>query len=172
LYANTHPDVFRTFDKKGDTMKIVTAAFALSSALAVMGGSAIMPTVANAAAERNYVACNQSGDCWRVHERYAYGEAAPVTYYNSDWYDSHRNDPNIHWRADPDNDRGYYERGGTWHSDPAARAVRVGATGAGVGAAIGCLVTLPIGCAPGAAAGAAIGGGTGAVAGAATTPRQ
>jgi hypothetical protein len=148
-------------------MRIVTAAFALSSVIATMGGGALMPTAASAA-DQTYVACNQYGDCWRVHKRYAYGAAAPITYYNADWYDTHRDDPNVHWLADPDNDRGYYERGGAWHADPAARALTVGAAGAGVGAAIGCLVTLPVGCAPGAAVGAAIGGGGGAVAGAAS----
>jgi hypothetical protein len=154
-------------------MKTLTAAFALSSFLATMGGSAMMPTVANAdSVEQTYVACNQSGDCWRVHHRYAYGAEAPIIYYKSDWYYAHQNDEHIHWRPDPDNDRGYYERDGTWHSDPGARALAGGATGAGVGAAIGCIVTLPIGCAPGAAVGAAVGGGTGAVAGAASTPHN
>jgi len=149
-------------------MKMLSTALGVSSFLALMVGSATAPAIATAnAAEQTYVACNQSGDCWRVHQRYAYGDAAPVTYYNADWYDAHQNDANIHWRDDPRDDRGYYERG-EWHADPAARAVRVGATGAGIGAAIGCLVTLPIGCLPGAAAGAAIGGGTGAVAGAAS----
>jgi hypothetical protein len=151
-------------------MKNFTA-FALSSLLATVGASSTMPTVANAQpADRTYVACNQYGDCWRVHHRYAYGPDAPVTYYNSDWYDAHRGDQHVHWRADPDNDRGYYERDGSWRSDPGARALTVGATGAGIGAAIGCIVTLPIGCGPGAAVGAAVGGGTGAVAGAASTP--
>jgi hypothetical protein len=127
------------------------------------------PTVASAdTVDRTYVACNQSGDCWRVHKRYAYGADAPITYYNSDWYDAHQTDANIHWRADPDNDRGYYEHDGRWHADPGARALAGGAAGAGLGAAIGCIVTLPIGCAPGAAVGAAIGGGTGAVTGAAS----
>jgi len=150
-------------------MKILSTALGVSSFLAVTIGSATAPAIAAAdAAEQSYVACNQSGDCWRVHQRYAYGDAAPVTYYNADWYDAHRSDANIHWRDNPRDDRGYYERNGEWHADPAARAVRVGATGAGIGAAIGCLVTLPIGCVPGAAAGAAIGGGTGAVAGAAS----
>ena len=148
-------------------MKILTAAFAMSSVL-TLGAGAMVPAAASAQTSRTYVACNTFGDCWRVHERYAYGEAAPITYYNADYYDTHKDDPKIHWRADPDNDRGYYTREGEWHADPAARAVKVGATGAGVGAAIGCLVTLPIGCAPGAAAGAAIGGGAGAVAGAAS----
>ncbi|MGH6955174.1 MAG: hypothetical protein ACREEW_00755 [Caulobacteraceae bacterium] len=151
--------------------KSLTAAFSLSSFL-IMGVGSMTPTVSNAdtVVSRTYVACNQYGECWRVHKRYAYGRNAPVTYYNSDWYDAHQNDPNVHWRPDPDNDRGYYDRDGDWHADPGARALAGGATGAGIGAAIGCIVTLPIGCAPGAVVGAAVGGGTGAVAGAASTP--
>jgi hypothetical protein len=158
---------------KGSTMKSLTLALAASSVLAAAGGSAMTPTVANAQpAGRTWVACNQYGDCWRVHRRYAYGPDAPITYYNADWYDAHQNDENIHWLNDPDNDRGYYDQSGSWHSDPGARALAGGAAGAGLGAAIGCIVTLPIGCAPGAAVGAAVGGGTGAVAGAATTPHN
>lgn len=153
-------------------MKIASTAFALSSLFTAIGVSSMMPAVANAdSVERTYVACNQYGDCWRVHRRYAYGRDAPIIYYNSDWYDAHRNDEHVHWRADPDNDRGYYERDGRWRADPGARALAGGAKGAGIGAAIGCIVTLPIGCAPGAAVGAAVGGGTGAVAGAASTPQ-
>jgi hypothetical protein len=152
-------------------MKILTTAFALSSFLATMGGSSMMPTMASAQpSEHTYVACNQDGDCWRVHRRYAYGSDAPITYYNSDWYDAHQSDEHVHWLSDPADDRGYYARDGQWHADPGARALAGGATGAGIGAAIGCVVTLPIGCAPGAAVGAAVGGGTGAVAGAASTP--
>ena len=151
-------------------MKILTTALGLTSFLALMGGSAMMPTVASADSGDRYVACNQDGDCWRVHRRYAYGPDAPITYYKSDWYDAHHGDEHVHWLADPDNDRGYYMHDGSWHSDPGARALAGGATGAGIGAAIGCIVTLPIGCAPGAAVGAAVGGGTGAVAGAASTP--
>lgn len=152
-------------------MKTFTAAFALSS-LVTLGVGSMAPTVSTArtVVERSYVACNQYGDCWRVHQRYAYGPSAPITYYHSDWYDAHRTDAHVHWLADPRNDRGYYDQGGRWHSDPGARALKGGAAGAGVGAAIGCIVTLPIGCAPGAAVGAAVGGGTGAVAGAASTP--
>lgn len=158
---------------KGDIMKTLTAAFAATSLLAGVAGSAAAPTVASAQpVEHTYVACNTYGDCWRVHERYAYGPAAPIIYYDSDWYDAHRADAHVHWLADPDNDRGYYDREGHWHADPGARALAGGLTGAGVGAAIGCLVTLPIGCAPGAGVGAAVGGGAGAVAGAASTPQN
>lgn len=154
-------------------MKALTAAFALGSLVTTVSLGSMMPTVAKAdSVEKTYVACNQYGDCWRVRERYAYGPAAPITYYNSDWYAAHQNDEHVHWRPDPATDRGYYDRDGHWHADPGARALAGGATGAGVGAAIGCLVTLPIGCAPGAAVGAAVGGGTGAVAGAASTPHD
>ena len=154
-------------------MRMLTAAFALSSCLTTMGVSSMLPTAATAdPVDKTYIACNQYGDCWRVHKRYAYGSDAPITYYNSDWYDAHHSDEHVHWRSDPENDRGYYDRGGSWHADPGARALAGGATGAGIGAAIGCIVTLPIGCAPGAAVGAAIGGGTGAVAGAASTPER
>ena len=150
-------------------MKILNTAIGLSSVLALMSGSSMTPTVASADTIQTYVACNQYGDCWRVHKRYAYGPDAPITYYKSDWYDAHQSDEHVHWLADPTDDRGYYMRDGSWRSDPGARALAGGVTGAGVGAAIGCLVTLPIGCAPGAAVGAAVGGGTGAVAGAAST---
>jgi hypothetical protein len=154
-------------------MRIFKAALGLGSYLAVIGGGgSLVTTPAAADTVTTYVACNQYDECWRVHHRYAYGPDAPVTYYNSDWYDAHQSDARYHWRSDPTNDRGYYDRDGNWHDDPGARALAGGATGAGLGAAIGCIVTLPIGCAPGAAVGAAIGGGTGAVAGAASTPHH
>lgn len=152
-------------------MRTFHTALGLSSFLAIAGVTSMAPTVSSAdTVERTYVACNQYGECWRVHRLYAYGTAAPITYYNSDWYAAHQSDEHVHWVADPADDRGYYDEGGRWHADPGARAVQGGLAGAGVGAAIGCLVTLPIGCAPGAAVGAAVGGGTGAVAGAASTP--
>lgn len=151
-------------------MKRFHAALKLTSFLALAGASFVAPTIAGAAVSETYVACNQQGECWKVHRMYAYGPNAPITYYRSDWYAAHQNDEHVRWLADPADDRGYYDAGGTWHSDPAARAVQGGLTGAGVGAAIGCLITLPIGCVPGAAVGAAVGGGTGAAAGAASTP--
>ncbi len=83
----------------------------------------MMPTTASADVVQTYVACNQYNECWRVHRRYAYGAGAPITYYKSDWYDTHRTDEHVHWLADPDNDRGYYVQDGTWHADPGARAL-------------------------------------------------
>lgn len=154
-------------------MRKFHTALGLTSFLAIAGAPLIAPTVSSAeTVDKTYVACNHDGACWRVHRLYAYGEDAPIRYYNSDWYTAHQHDEHVRWLSDPDDDRGYYEGDGRWHADPGARAVEGGATGAGLGAAIGCLVTLPIGCAPGAAVGAAIGGGTGAVAGAASTPHD
>lgn len=150
-------------------MRRFPIAFGLSSLLAIAGAAVVAPTSANADAG-SYVACNQYGDCWRVHEVYAYGADTPITYHSADWYAAHEHDEHVRWLAD--NDRGYYDRDEHWHADPGARAVEGGAAGAGIGAAIGCVVTIPIGCAPGAAVGAAVGGGTGAVAGAASTPRN
>jgi hypothetical protein len=144
-------------------------ALGLSSFIAIAGATLTAPTTASADPD-SYVACNQFGDCWRVHHLYAYGPDEPITYHNSDWYAAHEHDDHVRWLAD--NDRGYYDRDEHWHADPGARAVKGGVTGAGLGAAIGCVVTIPIGCAPGAAVGAAVGGGTGAVAGAASTPRN
>ena len=143
----------------------------LGSFLALAGATLMAPTVSSAqTVDKTYVACNQYGECWRVHRLYAYGADEPIIYHNADWYAAHENDVHVHWLGDPDDDRGYYVRG-TWHEDPGARAVQGGVSGAALGAAIGCLVTLPVGCAPGAAVGAAVGGGTGAVTGAATTPQ-
>ena len=154
-------------------MKSFHAALGLSSFLALAAAALMAPTASSAQpVAGTYVACNQFGDCWHVHHIYAYGADAPITYRNSDWYDSHMHDEHVHWLSDPDDDRGYYDRDAHWHADPGGRAVAGGVTGAGLGAAIGCLVTLPAGCAPGAAVGAAVGGGTGAVAGAASTPRD
>ena len=148
-------------------MRKFPTALGLTSFIALAAAALMAPTAASAQPAGTYVACNQFGECWRVHRMYAYGADAPITYYNSDWYAAHQSDAHVHWLSDPADDRGYYDHG-RWHADPAARAVAGGAAGAGLGAAIGCLVTLPIGCAPGAAVGAAVGGGTGAVAGAAS----
>jgi len=100
-------------------------ALRLSSFLAIAGAGLMMvPTVSSAQPTDSYVACNADGACWRVHRIWAYGESAPIRYYNSDWYAAHQHDDHVRWLADPVDDRGYYERDGRWHADPAARAVR------------------------------------------------
>jgi hypothetical protein len=105
-------------------MRKFPTALGLSSFLALAGIASMAPTVSSAQpVAGTYVACNQYGECWRVHRMYAYGADAPITYYNSDWYDAHQQDAHVHWLSDPADDRGYYERDGRWHGDPAARAV-------------------------------------------------
>jgi hypothetical protein len=154
-------------------MKILTTVLGLGSFLAVVGGSSMLPTIANAdSVDRTYVACNQYDECWRVHQKYTYPSDQRIAFHDGDWYGAHQSDEHVHWLNDPADDHGWYERDGNWHADPGVRAVKGGAVGAGIGAAIGCVVTLPAGCAPGAAVGAAVGGGTGAVAGAASTPHN
>ena len=154
-------------------MRISATACSLGSVLAILGGSLTLPTTASAdTVTKTYVACNQYNECWRVHERYAYPSEQRIVIHDNDWYSAHQSDEHVRWLSDPSDDRGYYVEDGSWHSDPGVRALKGGAAGAGVGAAIGCLATLPIGCAPGAAVGAAVGGGTGAVAGAASTPHN
>ena len=110
-------------------MKILSTVFGLSSFLAIVGGNSMIPAVASAdPSERPYVACNQYGECWRVHQRYAYGPDAPVNDISPDWYVAHQGDPQVQdWLADPDNDRGYYMQDGSWHEDPGARVLAVGA---------------------------------------------
>lgn len=154
-------------------MRIHPSALGLGSVLAILGGSLLMPGAASAdTVTKTYVACNQYGECWRVHQRYTYPSDQQIVIHDGDWYDAHRSDEQVHWLNDPADDRGWYVRDGSWHADPGVRALKGGAAGAGVGAAIGCLATLPVGCAPGAAVGAAVGGGTGAVVGAASTPHD
>src|SRR4051812_11823626 len=84
--------------KERSHMKKFHTALGLSSFLAIAGATLMVPTVASAQpAADSYVACNGYGDCWRVHHVYAYGEAAPIRYYNADWYDAHRADEHVHW---------------------------------------------------------------------------
>ena len=119
-------------------MRISTAALGLGSVLAILGGSLAIPTMASAdTVTKTYVACNQYGECWRVHERYAYPSSEQIVVHDSDWYDAHQSDEHVRWLNAPTDDRGWYERDGNWHGDPGVRAVKGGVAGAGVGAAIG-----------------------------------
>ena len=147
-------------------MSISKTVLGLTSSLALLSGVSVAPTISYADTVENYVACNAYDQCWHVHKRYSFN-GEKITY-----HEANSANERVKWVSDPADDRGYYTRDGSWHSDPAGRAIVIGATGAGVGAAIGCVATILIGCAPGAAAGAAIGGGVGAAAGAASTPNH
>ena len=87
-------------------MRMFRNALRLSSFLAIAGASLMVPTVSSAQ-PASYVACNADGACWRVHRVWAYGESAPIRYYNSDWYEAHQHDDHVRWLADPADDRGY-----------------------------------------------------------------
>jgi len=150
-------------------MRILKAVAGLSC-LAVICGGSLASTTASADTVTTEVVCNRFDQCWRVHHHYTYPDSVGVTYHDADWWEANKADTHYHFRSDPDNDRGYYDEGGTWRRDPGARAVAGAGGGALAGAVIGCVVTIMIGCAPGAATGAAIGAGAGAATGAATTP--
>src|SRR5699024_9617379 len=85
----------------------------LGSVLALAGATLMAPTTSIADTVETYVACNADGACWRVHKVYAYGADRPIRYYNSAWYDAHKDDTNVHWLSDPADDRGYYTRDGS-----------------------------------------------------------
>ena len=148
-------------------MSIKKIALGVTSSLTLLGGVCVAPAISHAeTVEKTYVACNAYDQCWKVHKTYNFS-GEKIVYHDAGWTSDR-----VKWVADPADDRGYYTRDGSWRADPAGRAIAYGATGAGVGAAIGCVATILIGCAPGAAAGAAIGGGVGATTGAATTPNH
>lgn len=143
-------------------MRMSKVAASLSCLAVICGGPLASTTASADTVTSTSVVCNRFDQCWRVHHHYTYPPSVGVVYHDADWWDANQADTRYHFRADPDNDRGYYDEAGTWRSDPGARA----AVGAGAGAIIGCIVTIMIGCAPGAAIGAAGGAATGA----ATTP--
>ena len=74
---------------------------------ALLAGGTLAATATTASAD---VACNRFGECWRVHERYTtYPPNLRVRFYDDAWRDAHRR--HYHWRADRDDDHGYYYRG-------------------------------------------------------------
>ena len=61
------------------------------------------------------VACNRYGECWRVKEHYTtYPADLRVTFHDDAWRE-HQRKGHYHWRADRDDDHGYYAHG-KWHS--------------------------------------------------------
>ena len=71
----------------------------------IVAAGALVATAASAD-----IACNRYGDCWRVKERYTtYPTALGVIFHDDAWRAAHRR--HYHWRADRDNDHGYYTRG-------------------------------------------------------------
>ena len=82
---------------------------ASAAALAVALGAASLAGAAHAD-----VACNRGGECWRVHDHYTnYPANLGVVFHDDAWRAAHSG-RHWHWRADRDDDHGYYSHGG-WH---------------------------------------------------------
>ena len=76
--------------------------------LGLLAGGAL---VAGAGAASADVACNRFGECWTVHERYTtYPHNLGVRFHDDAWRAAHQSH-RYHWRADRDDDHGYYHRG-------------------------------------------------------------
>src|SRR3569832_1247077 len=91
-------------------MRRIHTALGLSSLLALAGAATLLvPTTSSAdTVSTSYVACNQDGECWRVHKLYAYGADRPIRYYNSDWYAAPQHDTKVRWLSAPSDDRGFF----------------------------------------------------------------
>lgn len=86
--------------------KIVAAAV-----LAALSAGALALSATSASA---YVACNHTGECWHVDQRYHYREPGIVVH-PDDWYFHNNWDHGrYHWRAEEHHhDRGFW-RNGVW----------------------------------------------------------
>lgn len=71
---------------------------------------------ATSAAAEILVVCNAYSECWRVHDRYNdYPADQHVTYHDAAWWAAHKSDSKWHFEADPNDDHGWYDKGGAWH---------------------------------------------------------
>ncbi len=87
--------------------------FKTSALAVVLAAGATAATISVASAD---TACNSEGDCWHVSQRYStYPKALGIKFYSDDWRTSHQADTHYHWRDDPKDDHGYYDRG-EWHA--------------------------------------------------------
>ena len=82
--------------------------FLTASALgAVVAASALAATTTVASAD---TVCNRYHECWTTHERYNdYPSSLSIQFHNDSWRRHHRH--GYQWRADPQDDRGYYDHG-------------------------------------------------------------
>jgi len=97
-------------------MRISKSAVVKSALIAAVGAAALAATGAGAATS-TYVVCNRWDECWRVHERYTtYPADARIVWHDDAWYSAHQRDARWHWLKDPDDDHGWYDKDGAWHS--------------------------------------------------------
>jgi hypothetical protein len=82
--------------------------FLTASALgAVVAASALAATTTVASAD---TVCNRYHECWTTHERYNdYPSSLSIQFHNDSWRRHHRH--GYQWRADPQDDHGYYDHG-------------------------------------------------------------
>src|SRR5579872_6358849 len=90
--------------KMNKTLTACAVAFGLGSGVVAL----------SAGTAQAYVACNKSGECWHVDNRYKYREPGIVVH-PDDWY-FHRDwdkDKSMRWRNEEHRDRGFW-RNGVW----------------------------------------------------------
>jgi hypothetical protein len=76
-------------------------------------GCAVLFSAAPASA---YVACNTTGDCWRMNSKMQLSGVI-VSYHDDDWWDAHKGDAQYHWHDEDARHRwqeGYW-RAGKWY---------------------------------------------------------
>ena len=80
---------------------------------AMISAVAIGALAATASVASADVACNRAGECWHVKDHYTnYPAQLGVMFHDDDWAAKHHR--HHHWRADRDDDHGYYDHG-NWH---------------------------------------------------------
>ncbi|HEY2067962.1 MAG TPA: hypothetical protein VGG48_00285 [Rhizomicrobium sp.] len=85
---------------------LTTAALA-----ATIGMGALALTATSASA---YIACNSAGDCWHVHDQYAYPSNVGIVVHEDNWkWDEAPTDTTVHYRWHEHEGRGYW-RDGVW----------------------------------------------------------
>jgi hypothetical protein len=90
-----------------NTLKSALLTGALMTAV-IAGALAATSTAASAD-----VACNRWGECWTVRDHYTnYPAELGVVFHDDAWRAAHHR--HYHWRADRDDDHGYYSHG-AWH---------------------------------------------------------
>ena len=95
-------------------MTVSKTALATGVLIASIAAGTLAATSASAAST---VVCNRWNECWRVHERYtAYPADARIVFHDDAWYEKHQHDAQWRWQKDPDNDKGWYDKDGAWHS--------------------------------------------------------
>ena len=76
-----------------------------STVLTAMAAVGVIAATAPSASA--YIACNRYGECWHVHQRWAYPRGAGIVFHADNWRFARRG---WRWAGDRD-DRGYWNHG-------------------------------------------------------------